>query len=159
MYYENTGAPDSAAFTFRTGSYGGADPMANAAPAVVDIDGDGDPDLFAGNLKGGLQFYRNGLVSAVPPAEELPRAFALAGNFPNPFNPSTRIIYTLNAAADVTLAVYDLFGRTAARLVRGPQHAGRHEAVWNAVDFPSGVYYYRLTAGGASAAGRMLHLK
>ena len=91
----------------------------------------------------------------------LPDGFVLGPNYPNPFNPSTVIPYQLAAGAHVRLEVFNLLGQRVATLVDGYQAAGSHTAVWTATNaagqaVSAGVYLYRLTAGGASATGRMV---
>ena len=76
--------------------------------------------------------------------EELPDAVALLGNYPNPFNPQTRIDYELPSPVHVRLVVYDMQGRLARVLENGVRPAGRHTAVFDAGDLPGGVYAYRL---------------
>ncbi len=84
--------------------------------------------------------------------EVRPDEVALLPNYPNPFNPSTTIEYTLDAAQDVQLDVFNLLGRRVRTLVSGPQQAGRYTLNWDATDshgkrLPSGVYLARLEAG------------
>jgi hypothetical protein len=81
------------------------------------------------------------------------------GAYPNPFNPATRIRYVLGTAAQVRLAVYDVLGRVVARLVEGAQAAGVQEAVFDAAHLPSGVYLYRIEAGGQVQTGRLVLMK
>ncbi|MCB0304596.1 MAG: T9SS type A sorting domain-containing protein [Calditrichaeota bacterium] len=73
--------------------------------------------------------------------------FYLAQNYPNPFNPSTRIRFTLPQSVPVTLAVYNALGQEVATLVNRQLPAGEHSITWEARDLPSGIYYYRITAG------------
>ncbi len=61
--------------------------------------------------------------------------------YPNPFNPSTTIRYSLPERTEVSLAVYNLLGQEIARLTAGVQTAGEHQVVWNAEGMPSGLYY------------------
>ncbi len=84
-----------------------------------------------------------GIVEAQVPSE-----FTLAQNFPNPFNPSTTIIYTLPVDAHVTLEVIDMLGQRVAMLAHGSMEAGYHDAVFNASANASGMYFYRLIAAG-----------
>lgn len=79
------------------------------------------------------------------------REFALEGNYPNPFNPSTSIRYQLAEIADVTLKVFNLLGQEVATLVRERQSAGAKTVSWDGRDYlgnpaASGVYIYRMTA-------------
>ena len=99
-------------------------------------------------------------TSAVPAGHPLDRP-VLHGNSPNPFNPATVIAFDLPRAQTVELAVFGLDGRRVATLVRGWRGPGRHEVVWRGRDDAggqagSGTYVYRLEAGDAWAAGRMV---
>ncbi|MCB0260840.1 MAG: T9SS type A sorting domain-containing protein [Calditrichaeota bacterium] len=105
-----------------------------------------------------------------PPAsiEERPVHLPLAGelhqNYPNPFNPSTVIGYRLEKAGDVQLSIYNLLGQHVINLVAARQPAGRYRVEWNGKDahgrpVPSGIYFYRLTAGELSQTRRMLLLR
>ena len=82
-----------------------------------------------------------------------PEVFALANNFPNPFNPATTIKYALPQAADVHLTVYNVVGQVVRTLVAEHQNAGRYVVEWDATNdsghsLSSGMYFYRLEAGG-----------
>jgi len=97
-------------------------------------------------------------------AAHLPRAYSLAQNSPNPFNPSTTISYTLAEAGQVSLAVYDLRGRLVKTLAEGLVDAGTHHVQWNGTDsrgrvLASGVYFYRLKAESYSQVRKMVLLK
>ena len=78
-----------------------------------------------------------------------PTVVQLLGNYPNPFNPQTRVVYELPADGHIELTIYDLRGRLQRVLLRGERGAGRHETVWDGRDdtgrtVPSGVYLCRL---------------
>jgi hypothetical protein len=83
-----------------------------------------------------------------------PAGFALGRNFPNPFNPSTRISYTLPAEAFVNLTVFDALGRKVATLVKGRMAPGTHTAEWRPSSASSGVYFYRIEAGSPDGRAR-----
>ena len=92
-------------------------------------------------------------------AEEL--AFGMDQNFPNPFNPSTTIRYTLAEPCDVRLTVYDVLGQQVRALERTARAAGVHTVSWDGQDalgrkVASGVYIYRLQAGPGVAIRRMI---
>ena len=91
-------------------------------------------------------------ASASLALQTLPVEFALADNFPNPFNPATTIQYALPQAADVVLIVYNVVGQPVRTLVAEHQGAGRYVVDWDATDdgghrLSSGMYFYRLQAG------------
>ncbi len=90
-------------------------------------------------------------VSVVLPPQ--PVVFSLADNYPNPFNPQTTIQYALPQAADVMLTVYNVVGQPVRTLVAEHQAAGRYAVEWDATNdsghsVSSGMYFYRLQAGG-----------
>ncbi|HLX12460.1 MAG TPA: T9SS type A sorting domain-containing protein [Bacteroidota bacterium] len=91
-------------------------------------------------------------LDAVP----LPKIYALKQNYPNPFNPTTTIEYALPVSAHVSLSIYNLLGQEVATLVNGEQEAGYQSVTVNANNLPSGLYYYRLTAGAFTDVKKMM---
>ena len=89
----------------------------------------------------------------------IPDKFHLGQNFPNPFNPSTRIQYQVSSIAPVTLKVYDILGNEVAILVNEKKSPGTYELTWNAVGLPSGIYFYKLVADNFSSIKRMILLR
>lgn len=89
----------------------------------------------------------------------MPLAYELRQNYPNPFNPSTVISYQLSAAGFVTLKVFDVLGREVATLVNEVHQPGAYTVRWNASQYPSGVYFYRLEAGDFRATRKLIVLK
>jgi hypothetical protein len=77
----------------------------------------------------------------------IPGEFYLAQNFPNPFNPSTTIEYSVPKAAFVSMRMYDILGREVATLVDEKKQPGTYQLSWDASMIPSGVYFYRLQSG------------
>jgi parallel beta-helix repeat protein len=88
-----------------------------------------------------------------------PLSFALLPNFPNPFNPTTKLTYSLPVNSEVSLIVYDINGREVLRLVEGFQNAGIYEANFDASNLPSGVYFAYLKAESFRQTQKLLLLK
>jgi len=88
-----------------------------------------------------------------------PMTFVIEQNYPNPFNPVTTIKYRIPELSFVTLKVYDVLGKDIATLVNGEKPAGTYDITWNAENFPSGVYFYRLQAGEFIKTKKMLLIK
>ncbi|MBI5058185.1 T9SS type A sorting domain-containing protein [candidate division KSB1 bacterium] len=85
--------------------------------------------------------------------------YKLHANFPNPFNPSTTIVYDLMEAGHVKLSVFDVLGREIAVLQNGRQDAGRHRVEFAAQGLPSGLYLYRIEAADFSQLRKMILMK
>ncbi|NIR49543.1 T9SS type A sorting domain-containing protein [candidate division KSB1 bacterium] len=119
---------------------------------MVDIDSDGDLDLFVGDVKGGLHFFRNSVIATnveSPVSGEHPRTFRLNQNYPNPFNATTAIRYALPVAGKVTLEIFDVLGREVFTLEdEAIKAAGFHETVADFSGLGSGVYFYRIRVEG-----------
>ena len=112
--------------------------------------------LFAADTIGYIFRYARAATAEETPDITLPTVFHLEQNFPNPFNPSTVIRYQIPVASDVKLVVYDLLGRDVATLVSGRVSAGRYEVQFSTSALTSGIYLYRLTAGGCAQTKKML---
>ncbi|MBD3232518.1 MAG: T9SS type A sorting domain-containing protein [candidate division Zixibacteria bacterium] len=89
----------------------------------------------------------------------IPSEYSLDGNYPNPFNASTSIAFSMPDAGDISLQVYNLMGQKIATLAEGYKNAGRHTVTWEAADYSSGIYFYKLTAGDEVLTRRMTLLK
>jgi len=102
-----------------------------------------------------------GAVTAVddPGENPIPEQFTLSQNYPNPFNSSTNIAYNLISSTDVNLAIYDVLGRQVQSTDLGRQQPGNHTYTWRADNFPSGTYFYKITAGNQTQTRKMLYLK
>ncbi|NUO83698.1 T9SS type A sorting domain-containing protein [candidate division KSB1 bacterium] len=98
------------------------------------------------------------------PQGQVPEAFALEQNFPNPFNPSTTISFALTKAGEVRLAIYNMNGQLVKQLVAGALEAGRHDVAWDATDargarVTSGMYLYVIKAGDFTAQRKLVLMK
>ena len=90
---------------------------------------------------------------------DVPTAFVINQNFPNPFNPSTRITYFLPKESFVSIKIYDFLGREVKTLVNDFLSTGSYEIVFDASDMTSGTYFYTMVAGNYSSTKKMLLLK
>ena len=90
-----------------------------------------------------------------------PKEFALYQNYPNPFNPSTTIRYSIPDAGTVpvSLKIYNILGQEVTTLINEEQTAGNYEIKFNADDYASGIYIYRLTAGKYNSIKKMMVIK
>ena len=88
-----------------------------------------------------------------------PSRFYLSQNYPNPFNPVTKIRYSLPQTVYVTLKVYNTIGEEVVTLVNNIEEAGSHLVEFDASDFNSGVYYYKLESGNFSVTNKMMLIK
>lgn len=95
-------------------------------------------------------------ISPLAPAQSLPREFSVSQNFPNPFNPSTTIRYSLAQARRVTLEVFNTLGERVVKLVDQAQDAGAYEVRFDGAALASGVYFYRLKAGDFVSVKKLL---
>jgi photosystem II stability/assembly factor-like uncharacterized protein len=92
-------------------------------------------------------------------SSEVPKEFKLHNNYPNPFNPSTKIRFDNPKYSDVKISVYDISGRLINQIVNEKLNAGSYELTWNANNYASGVYFYRIEAGSFTDVKRMLLVK
>ena len=124
-----------------------------------------DADVEIGALAVKARGLDNHALDAqVGTSSSLPAAFAVRPNYPNPFNPSTKISFDLPRAAVVQVAVYDLDGRLVRTLLSEERAAGTHEVVWDGADAQgqraaSGTYLYRVKADGYETNRKMLLVK
>jgi hypothetical protein len=97
--------------------------------------------------------------TSIDPETEVPSDFALLGNYPNPFNPTTNIRFTMQNANQVTIEVYDMLGRYIGTAANGMFSAGSHSVSFDAEGLTSGIYLYTVKAGNYTATGKMMLLK
>jgi hypothetical protein len=90
---------------------------------------------------------------------EPPTAYALGQNYPNPFNPTTTIEYDIPATSFVTISIFNTLGQEVMTLVHKEQSAGKYSVQVDVSQLPSGIYFYRLTAGKYSATNKMMLMK
>ena len=85
--------------------------------------------------------------------------FELEWNYPNPFNPSTKIKYSVPQSSNVLLKIYDVLGKEVATLIDEEKPAGNYEVEFNASNLSSGTYFYRLRSGNFVEMKKMVLMK
>ncbi|HAX49380.1 MAG TPA: T9SS type A sorting domain-containing protein [Ignavibacteria bacterium] len=90
---------------------------------------------------------------------EMPEVYILSQNYPNPFNPVTNIQFAIPVAGFVKLTVFDMLGREVENLVNKNMNAGTYLAEWNASNYPSGIFFYRLVSDDFSEVKKMILVK
>ena len=108
----------------------------------------------------------NGITDVKEEQASKIKDFRLFNNYPNPFNPSTTIEYSIPlpenkniSSVPVTLKIYDMLGREIKTLVNKQEKPGNYSVQFNADNLPSGIYFYRLQAGGFAQTKKMILLK
>jgi hypothetical protein len=90
---------------------------------------------------------------------DIPKEFCLEQNFPNPFNPTTNIRFTIKEVGWTKLTVFNMLGREVAILCNEERKSGNYQVTWNASTMSSGVYFYQLKSGNFIETKKMLLLK
>jgi hypothetical protein len=93
---------------------------------------------------GGITFYQRSTVGINLIYTEIPRSFSLSQNYPNPFNPVTQIKFDIPKSGFVKITIYDLLGREISTLVNQQMQPGSYNVDWDASNFSSGVYFYKI---------------
>jgi hypothetical protein len=108
---------------------------------------------------------RVGVLTGIKnPVSQIPKEFVLYQNYPNPFNPVTKIKFDIPSnvkgeTSNVKMIIYNITGKEIIVLVNQQVNPGVYEVEWNASNFPSGIYFYKLTAGNYSVVKKMILIK
>lgn len=156
-FFTYTGGTNAAAVRYENATY----KTAYFAFAIEAACGAQGTTHYSEILRRTMQWFGATPTVDVDPSRPVavPEGFELQGNFPNPFNPSTTIVYNLSRDAVVTLDVFDMLGRKIANLTDGRVSAGTHAVSFDGYDLPSGAYFARLKADGFTATHRMMLVK
>jgi len=100
-----------------------------------------------------------GVVSADEPNNDIPNSYAIEQNFPNPFNPTTTIRYSIPENGLVILKIYNAIGKEMDVLQNEIKQAGNYEIKYDGSKLPSGVYFYQLKSGSFVETKKMILLK
>ncbi len=125
---------------------------ANSSKELIDYDGQ--------SLT--VSCFSQGCIGLSPNVEteaELPITFDVGNNYPNPFNPTTTINFTVPTATEWSVTIYNVTGQIVSTFSGMTAAAGPVEVIWDASDVASGVYLYRVTAGENTATKKMMLLK
>ncbi len=177
---DTTGAPADDAVEYATGPYKthangsktvflGFDPLCTNTQGVNDA----APHLSGyhwigtapyGPLQASVVYALDPQVVGIDDNEVVANGFELKGNYPNPFNPSTKIAFNLDITSDVTVKVFSLLGEEVATIHNGMLNSGTNLVTWNGMDnaghsVASGVYLYRVEVGTRALTGKMMFLK
>lgn len=159
FYFKNDGNNISPIWSLITNQFIPENFGGNTFPCFFDIDNDTDSDLFLGNVKGGLYFYLNSMITSVAEWELTPVDNYSIAAFPNPFNPSTRIKYSIPDNGFVNLSVYNLLGEKIAQLVNEIKTAGEYESEFDGSGLASGVYIAKLVSNNNHHTIKMILTK
>lgn len=97
--------------------------------------------------------------TSVEKQDEIPTSFSLSQNYPNPFNPTTNINFSIPVSGNVELDVYNSLGQKIESLINGYLESGSYKASFNASNYSSGIYFYRLKSNGFTQTKKMLLVK
>lgn len=92
-------------------------------------------------------------------SSEVPEQFVLHQNFPNPFNPATKIRFDVPKAENVSIKIYDMLGKEIETLVNQNLQPGIYETDWDATKVSSGIYYYRIITEKYTETRKMVLIK
>ncbi len=116
--------------------------------------------VFAGTVGGGVYKRNiNELLGISLISEIVPDHFELTQNYPNPFNPVTNINFSIPKSAFVNITIYDALGKVVRELVNRQLSPGSYKADWDATNYPSGIYYYKLTSDDFTETKKMVLIK
>jgi photosystem II stability/assembly factor-like uncharacterized protein len=115
--------------------------------------------LLAATHGRGCWTFDVGAIIGINTLAGVPKEFSLFQNYPNPFNPSTRIKFDVPLKSFVRLVIYNELGKEIITLVNNEMKPGSYETRWNAENYSSGVYFYKLTAGNYSQTRKMVLIK
>jgi hypothetical protein len=111
------------------------------------------------NNLGAAWVFRDPTIGIKAISQSVPESYSLSQNYPNPFNPSTVIKFQVAGSRFVKLSIYDVLGREVSTLVNEQLKPGTYEVDWNASNYPSGVYFYKLAAGDYVETKKMILIK
>ncbi len=131
-------------------------PFLRLAPGSDLIDGGTDLGLPFFGPAPDLGAFESNYATRIAYSQQHEVIFSLKQNFPNPFNPSTQIGYTMSRPGHATLQIFNIRGEWVTTLIDGHQAAGEHQVIWRPANAPAGIYFCRLSAAGHVEVKRLL---
>ena len=127
---------------------------------IGDVDIDGLDELVLHYAMNSVVYDYDSPVSSIQSMDlTIPKEMKLEQNFPNPFNPSTRISFTLPKPGEVKIEIYNTLGQRVEILVNQYMLAGNHEVEFNAQNLSSGIYFYSIEAGEFHDVKKMILIR
>lgn len=115
--------------------------------------------LALSKIQQAIQDNVTGVIGISGTGTEIAGGYYLSQNYPNPFNPETHLEFGISKLEFISLKVYDMLGNEIKTLVNEYKPAGNHSVTFDATDYSSGVYYYKITAGSFGQVKRMVLVK
>ena len=165
FYYRNDGTAAQPVFNLVSGEFISFNFGSETALVLIDIDNDSDIDAFIGNVKGGLYFFENQLVTDIK--ETIPsssiNSFEINA-YPNPFNSSIKINVSFLTEEKFSLKIFNVLGKEIFGLFEGTLNPGEYEFYWDGnsnagISVSSGVYFIALTTKSIVKSKRVLLIK
>lgn len=125
----------------------------------VDIGNDNSVYVVGGNTAGATIKILQGLTSVSGNENNVTTKYFLGNNYPNPFNPSTKISFGMQKAGNANITIYDITGKAVKTLLNKNMNAGTHTIDFNASGLPSGTYIYKLTTADYTESRKMILTK
>lgn len=134
-------------------------PNGNYTYMTIERNGYFSGAVFATRDNGGISrtYFLSLGISTI--SSEIPVSFKLHQNYPNPFNPVTKFRFDIKRSGNVKINIFDIGGKAVKELLNSNMEAGTFEVDWNAAEYPSGVYFYRLVSGDFTDTKKMILVK
>ena len=131
--------------------------------SITDVDGGVTP-LMRNDIFNDIYLWFNGIPNTNITDSEIPKAYKLAQNFPNPFNPATTINFDIRKKGHVSLKIYNVAGQLVKTMVNEVMDAGSYTKDWKGTNniganVASGIYFYRMESESFSATRKMVLLR
>ena len=131
----------------------------NLAGTINDFCEKGNNVFIGTGAAGVWKRIKTDFVSITNLSTEIPNYYFLSQNYPNPFNPITNIKFAIPQSGIVKISVYDLSGKEIINLVNEYLQAGTYQTKWDATDFSSGLYFYKIISGNFTETKKMILVK